>query len=832
MATTATTEKKKAKTLEELYGTTPAHRNSGTVVQSTGAANAPAASPLSNYATKEGEASIQARAAAANPSAPAAANSPSATPSVETESNTQASAASASQSNQGFKQDFGLSYEGDSFTDWYQKLYGTAYNPQTGLQRQEGISDADWNYGNTLYNYYQREQNLTNSNTTVKDQLEQNYLDSVNALEASKRQSQQEASIMYDKLQKYLPQQIQAQGLGGLGVSESAMLKAQSQYSNTMTDISNSYNENKATLDANKQSNLTDLELAYMENKTNLDISKREDLQATYDKEKDAYYAKTDEQYAEIRSIIESSKMSTEELQEYLQSQKGSLTEDKYNILMQVAQNVGSANLENKQDEAFSMVEGLINSSNYMTSDEMNALIDQHINDLNAEDVEYLRNYAANIANQNKETYNNEQYNLGVGAIDDSMFTSVDEMVAFINENYAGKVSDVQLQHLINHGTAVANKNLKAEQTEQWNNAIEDIGTSGYTSIEEMASILQFYKGKVSDADYSRLEQQAKFAAKANAATASAEVASAVEGILANNVNLKTEEELTNALAPYKEKLTDRDYSLLLDYGKSIISQNIEAEEARQQQIVDALKENYGEIIPNEQITDVDINEDLKTELKEANESAVKGMFDGLLTSATSKDDLQEATSGFQEAMQVLVDYKDELTQATKGSLFDTLFTKIKDMIGVGDITTSTELANLEKAIYYVDEAKRFGLITDTEYAAYLSDINTDQDNAELTVYKSTQSSGLIQAASSATIKFAGLDDKVTITLGTSKSSIDLSGNTLVKDAEYGQAFLYKGIPYVKDNAGKLQKVMNYWGDGAYEKLIEYLTGTVYDIKG
>ena len=52
------------------------------------------------------------------------------------------------------------------------------------------------------------------------------------ALDQSQKSQQEMASITLDKLQKYLPYQLKAQGLSNTGASESAMLQAHTNYPN------------------------------------------------------------------------------------------------------------------------------------------------------------------------------------------------------------------------------------------------------------------------------------------------------------------------------------------------------------------------------------------------------------------------------------------------------------------------------------------------------------------------------------------------------------------------------------------------------------------------
>jgi len=193
-------------------------------------------------------------------------------------------------------------YEGEDFLEWYKTHYGKDYDGST-LNRGEGMLDQDWEIGNALYGTYKDKQareegyiadtnTLTNNYNNeqaladkqyesalnekaddyqkAQNKLLENYNSSVSGLEKSKNQSLQSASITYDKLKKYLPTQIKAQGLGGLGVSESTMLQAHNNYATQTGAIKNNYNENKMALDKGYAEGEIDLETAYGKDKTTL----------------------------------------------------------------------------------------------------------------------------------------------------------------------------------------------------------------------------------------------------------------------------------------------------------------------------------------------------------------------------------------------------------------------------------------------------------------------------------------------------------------------------------------------------------------------------------
>ena len=101
-----------------------------------------------------------------------------------------------------------------NFEEWYKRLFNKKFDKNTdSLTKTENISDEEFEVGTNLYNAYLQKNNLLDQYNKAQSSLEQ-----------EKTQSQQQASIQLDKLKKYIPTQIKAQGLGGLGVSESTLI--------------------------------------------------------------------------------------------------------------------------------------------------------------------------------------------------------------------------------------------------------------------------------------------------------------------------------------------------------------------------------------------------------------------------------------------------------------------------------------------------------------------------------------------------------------------------------------------------------------------------------
>lgn len=221
-----------------------------------------------------------------------------------------------------------------SFEDWYKRMFNKEFNKNTDyLTKTDAMSDEDFEVGTNLYNAYLQKNNLLDQYNKAQTSLEQ-----------EKTQSQQQASIQLDKLKKYIPTQIKAQGLGGLGVSESTLLKANSDYQNRMgqiasdvgarqLDLLQSYNSGVSDVDANlaktNQATLT----KYQE------IARQQEEIARQEREQqksvvDSHYQEMllDSNYlTEDGTLTEDGK---NKLKEYLTNNKEILGDDLYNTYL------------------------------------------------------------------------------------------------------------------------------------------------------------------------------------------------------------------------------------------------------------------------------------------------------------------------------------------------------------------------------------------------------------------------------------------------------------------------------------------------------------------
>ena len=403
---------------------------------------------------------------------------------------------------------YGNSYSGNNFLEWWKTHYGTDYDGTSGISKTASMTDEDYAIGQQLYANYQEEQRLTNEyNTNVgdlnsaadsaiessndtydillggaktdyekgaatllqnytansdairntyqqnSDTLFKNYGTAQGALADSKRQSQQNASITLDKLKKYLPTQIKAQGLGGLGVSESSMLQAYNNYNSDMGAIESDYQKNK-----------TELETAYNENKTSLDnqhSAAQNDLQTSYNTAQN----NLETGYNSTKTKYEGAKAEAEgKIKQQLQADLAALLRN-YNSALG---NVG------KGADGKLLVDGVLDKYAQMLAD------DQNVN-----------------------------YETAMSLILQALHTDEASMNAIV-EGFRGKVSDDQLASLFEQGKITASGNLKTNQDSNYKTAVETIRNAAYTDEASMNAYIESFRGKVSDEQFASLEIEGK----------------------------------------------------------------------------------------------------------------------------------------------------------------------------------------------------------------------------------------------------------------------------------------------------------------------------------
>lgn len=297
---------------------------------------------------------------------------PSVTPTIPTLSNPSTSTSmtnpSSSTTETTPSNKFSAKYQGTDFLEWYRANYGQEYDPSTILSRKSGMSDVDWDIGNSLYDTYRKDQ-----------QRKSDYESRVSALDNSKMQSQQNASITLDKLKKYLPTQIKAQGLGGLGVSESSLLNAYNSYSSDMGAIENDYQDRKSSL-----------EEAYAQDNLQSWQTSKDSVSGIFDGYKTQFENNQKQAYQDAyNTVSQSSEKDESAILKYIKQFRNRLSDSDFLTLTQQAKQVAQANkqaydkeqvakTEQSQNSAFENARTAIASATYYTQDDFDRFLEQY----------------------------------------------------------------------------------------------------------------------------------------------------------------------------------------------------------------------------------------------------------------------------------------------------------------------------------------------------------------------------------------------------------------------------------------------------------------------
>ena len=259
---------------------------------------------------------------------------------------------------------YGNSYSGNSFLEWWKTHYGTDYDGISNISKTENMTEEDFAIGQTLLSNYQKAQKIESDFQESSNKLLENYTATKDTFDKNKRKSQQNASIMLDKLKKYLPTQIKAQGLGGLGVSESSMLQAHNNYSRDMGAIESEYAQK-----------MSDLERAYGESVGNLE-SEKNNLLYYADKDENGnllvnntlneYSEKRDKEFDEnydraYETIINSGIKDESEMLTFIEQFRNAVDPSDWDSLVAEAKTVAGNNLKNSYPAQLTLVQdGLV----------------------------------------------------------------------------------------------------------------------------------------------------------------------------------------------------------------------------------------------------------------------------------------------------------------------------------------------------------------------------------------------------------------------------------------------------------------------------------------
>jgi len=398
-------------------------------------------------------------------------------------------------------------YEGEDFLEWYKTHYGKDYDG-SALNRGEGMLDQDWEIGSALYGKYQQYNNdkallekgysdaqsvADNTYNTQKEslvgdynknqaELLKNYQSSVSGLDKSKNQSLQSASITYDKLKKYLPTQIKAQGLGGLGVSESTMLQAHNNYATQTGSIKNNYNENK-----------TALEEAYGSNKANLDTTHESNISSL-----DSQKLEAD---TERKTTLDQS------LAELLRNYRSGAETD----VKDITKKFFDANEELQEKNYNDYADIIRKNTTFTNAEDLTTEIDAL--DINQDQKDWLKLLAADQAGKNIEAnktakYENYKTNMPNITTESKLQEVYQEIDALdINQDQKDDLKDIAEKQFDDY-TTIQRDNFKIELETDFTGAIREGGVSTSAEVTALLNSLESNKDLFDTDSYNRWKSQ------------------------------------------------------------------------------------------------------------------------------------------------------------------------------------------------------------------------------------------------------------------------------------------------------------------------------------
>lgn len=341
-------------------------------------------------------------------------------------------------------------YQGNDFLQWYKKNFGTDYDTvaNEGWSRPEGMADVDYEIGANLYNSYLSKRLLEDTYGSTKNELMGQYNDSLAALDTNKNTAMQQADVLRSRVEKYLPTQLKAQGLGGLGIGQQMQLDAYNDYVSDIGKINSEYNTNRTDLDSSHNSALAELEREYLENKTNLSVAAGEQSQNIFDKYLADYEAEQDELYAEaVNTILNSSYTTEEEMQAYIDKFRGKLSSENIASLQQYANGIAATNAENEQRELYDSALSAVMNSGYTTEQEILSFIDQFKGILSEKNISILKQYAKGLASQNLKAQQKDLHDTAISYMKDWIGGDIDALENYIS-TFEGRVNDWQWDNI------------------------------------------------------------------------------------------------------------------------------------------------------------------------------------------------------------------------------------------------------------------------------------------------------------------------------------------------------------------------------------------------
>jgi hypothetical protein len=196
----------------------------------------------------------------------------------------------------------GLKYtykDGDSYKDWYLANTGKEWDGAYLTARPEGMSDADWTQGMLMQQFDSsraaaeatRDQTKAGLGDIYKQQTsaaQQSFNSMANQYGQQMKNELEYAGVLHERMKKYLPQQMAAQGMGNMGVAQTAGANAVAKHVSNrgaiigqnqaaMNELSRTHGERQAGLDTKYAEGMMAADATYNSTMADLNSGRYED---------------------------------------------------------------------------------------------------------------------------------------------------------------------------------------------------------------------------------------------------------------------------------------------------------------------------------------------------------------------------------------------------------------------------------------------------------------------------------------------------------------------------------------------------------------------------
>ena len=201
----------------------------------------------------------------------------------------------------------GLKYtyrDGEGYREWYKANMGADWDGNYLSAKPEGMSDVDWMQGTMIQRTEAEKAAAAEQKAQTGQQLTDIYNQQTSAAQNSynamasqySRQMKNDleyAGVLHEIMKKYLPQQMAAQGMGGMGITQTAGANAVAkhmsnrsaiigQHQSSMNELNRTHGERQAALDAGHKQDMMTLDQKYNDRVTQLDDQRYSDDMALF----------------------------------------------------------------------------------------------------------------------------------------------------------------------------------------------------------------------------------------------------------------------------------------------------------------------------------------------------------------------------------------------------------------------------------------------------------------------------------------------------------------------------------------------------------------------